>query len=146
MTTVSHAADAVASLLANRTPASSLPITTAPNRSSSLASENAIQATEKLRQAAIRFQRLPVSTHATRPLYARSGALPRLFWIMSTSTSRMMPVYTNSMAAVYSNVPDAIRFETLASQIAEPVRFSEQIEAMYAAGVRTFVEVDPAQF
>jgi acyl transferase domain-containing protein len=53
-----------------------------------------------------------------------------------------MPVYANSMAAVYSNVPDAIR-ETLASQIAEPVRFSEQIEAMYAAGVRTFVEVGP---
>ena len=33
----------------------------------------------------------------------------------------------------------------LAEQIIKPVRFVEQIEAMHAAGVRTFVEVGPSR-
>jgi len=52
------------------------------------------------------------------------------------------PVYANSTAQRYSGGEDGIR-ATLASQIASPVRFSEEIETMYADGVRTFVEVGP---
>ena len=48
--------------------------------------------------------------------------------------------YGNADAAVYPAEPDAIR-RTLAEHLAAPVRFADQIEAMYADGVRTFIEV-----
>jgi acyl transferase domain-containing protein len=50
-----------------------------------------------------------------------------------------MPVYSNTHAAPYAADVAAV----LARQIAEPVRFVEMIEAMYAAGARCFVEVGP---
>src|SRR5439155_19237177 len=49
-------------------------------------------------------------------------------------------VYGNTDAAVYPTAPDAVR-ERVAAHLAAPVRFVDEIEAMYAAGVRTFVEV-----
>jgi polyketide-type polyunsaturated fatty acid synthase PfaA len=54
-----------------------------------------------------------------------------------------VPVYANATAAPYASEPAAIRAE-LAGQIKKPVRFVEQIEAMYAAGARLFLEVGPA--
>jgi malonyl CoA-acyl carrier protein transacylase len=55
------------------------------------------------------------------------------------ATSRI-DVYGTSDATSYPQDPQAIR-ERLAAQIAHPVRFVDQIEAMYERGVRTFVEV-----
>jgi acyl transferase domain-containing protein/NADP-dependent 3-hydroxy acid dehydrogenase YdfG len=52
------------------------------------------------------------------------------------------PVFANSTGARYAGGEDGIR-ATLASQIASSVRFSDEIEAMHAEGVRTFVEVGP---
>ncbi len=52
------------------------------------------------------------------------------------------PIYSNAEAAPYPPDVDKIR-ELLAGQFASPVRFVEQIEAMYANGVRTFLEVGP---
>ena len=49
-------------------------------------------------------------------------------------------MYGNADAMPYPRDPDAVR-RRLAAQLAQPVRFVEQIEAMYASGVRTFVEV-----
>ena len=48
-------------------------------------------------------------------------------------------VFANTTAAPYPSDPGEIR-ALLARQLASPVRFREQIEAMYSAGVRTFVE------
>jgi malonyl CoA-acyl carrier protein transacylase len=143
MTAISHAADAVASMLANWNTGVVIANHNSPDQVVISGIESAIQATEeKLRQAAIRFQRLPVST-AFHSSVVRPAAAPfRTFLEHIAINKPLLPVYANSMAAVYSNVPDAIR-ETLAGQIAEPVRFAEQIEAMYAAGVRTFIEVGP---
>ncbi|MBE8517889.1 SDR family NAD(P)-dependent oxidoreductase [Amycolatopsis sp. H6(2020)] len=53
-----------------------------------------------------------------------------------------VPVYGNRTAGPYPASPDAIR-EELAAQLGAPVRFVEQIEAMYAAGARVFVEAGP---
>ena len=50
-----------------------------------------------------------------------------------------MPVYANAHATPYVGNVGAV----LAQQIAQPVRFVEAIEAMYAAGARCFVEVGP---
>jgi len=50
-----------------------------------------------------------------------------------------LPVWSNRTATVY---PDDVRAE-LAAQIGSPVRFAEQVEAMYAHGARVFVEAGP---
>ncbi|AWN31823.1 polyketide synthase [Streptomyces sp. NEAU-S7GS2] len=52
------------------------------------------------------------------------------------------PVWSNRTAAAYSGRPEGIRAE-LAAQLASPVRFVAQIEAMYEAGARVFVETGP---
>ena len=49
-------------------------------------------------------------------------------------------MYGCADAMPYPRDPEAVR-RRLAAQLAQPVRFVEQIEAMYASGVRTFVEV-----
>ena len=53
-----------------------------------------------------------------------------------------VPVMANATAQPYPDSPDAIR-ELCASSIARRVRFLESVEAMYAQGIRTFVEVGP---
>jgi acyl transferase domain-containing protein/acyl carrier protein len=53
-----------------------------------------------------------------------------------------VPVYANATAQPYAG--DAQQMQTtLANQIAQPVRFAEQIQAMWQSGARTFVEVGP---
>ncbi|GGQ68606.1 polyketide synthase [Streptomyces ruber] len=54
------------------------------------------------------------------------------------------PVWANRTAAPYPRDAEGIRAE-LAAQIGSPVRFAEQIEAMYAAGARVFVEAGPGR-
>ena len=53
-----------------------------------------------------------------------------------------MLVYANTTAAAYPTDPEAIA-QTLSAQMLNPVRFKEEIEAIYAAGGRIFVEVGP---
>ncbi|WBC00005.1 SDR family NAD(P)-dependent oxidoreductase [Solwaraspora sp. WMMA2080] len=55
-----------------------------------------------------------------------------------------VPVWSNRTAQPYPGGADQIRDE-LAAQIGAPVRFVDQIEAMYAAGARVFVEAGPGQ-
>ncbi|MGA5699449.1 SDR family NAD(P)-dependent oxidoreductase [Peterkaempfera bronchialis] len=56
--------------------------------------------------------------------------------------SPALPVYGNADASVYPAEPDQVRGR-IAAHLASPVLFQAGIEAMYAAGVRTFVEVGP---
>ncbi|OBA75867.1 hypothetical protein A5641_23790 [Mycobacterium sp. 1554424.7] len=53
-----------------------------------------------------------------------------------------VPVYANATAQPYAGDAHQMR-DTLANQIAQPVRFAEQIQAMWQAGARTFIEVGP---
>jgi acyl transferase domain-containing protein/NADP-dependent 3-hydroxy acid dehydrogenase YdfG len=53
-----------------------------------------------------------------------------------------VPVYANTTGAMYPADASAAG-KLLAGQLAKPVEFVAEIEAMYAAGVRTFVEVGP---
>jgi acyl transferase domain-containing protein len=53
-----------------------------------------------------------------------------------------VPVYSNVSAAPYATDAGSLR-DGLAAQLTSPVRFAEQIERMYASGVRVFVEVGP---
>ncbi len=53
-----------------------------------------------------------------------------------------LPVYANTNAAEYPADTTAAK-ALLAGQLANPVQWVAEIEAMYAAGMRTFVEVGP---
>jgi acyl transferase domain-containing protein/NAD(P)H-dependent flavin oxidoreductase YrpB (nitropropane dioxygenase family)/NADP-dependent 3-hydroxy acid dehydrogenase YdfG len=87
---------------------------------------------------------IPVACAFHSPVVA--GATPILAAELDRRTvgSPQLPVWSNTTAAPYPTEPDAVR-ATLATHIAEPVRFVEQVEAMYAAGVRVFVETGPGR-
>ncbi|QFZ20782.1 type I polyketide synthase [Saccharothrix syringae] len=53
-----------------------------------------------------------------------------------------LPVHSGLDAAVHPDAPEEIRTR-VARQLTAPVRFAAQVEAMYAAGTRVFVEVGP---
>jgi polyketide-type polyunsaturated fatty acid synthase PfaA len=98
----------------------------------------AIEAAEaRCKERRLRASRLEVSAAFHSPLVAGSKAPFEAFLATIEVGSLSAPVYANATARPYE---DDVR-ATLAAQIAEPVRFVEQIEAMYAAGIRTFVEV-----
>jgi acyl transferase domain-containing protein/NADP-dependent 3-hydroxy acid dehydrogenase YdfG len=95
---------------------------------------------ERLSAAGIAARRLAVSVAFHSPL-TRSAVGPlREFLEKLKLTAPRIDVYSNADAAIYPGEPDEIR-RTLAEHVAAPVRFVDQIEAMYADGVRTFIEV-----
>jgi acyl transferase domain-containing protein/NAD(P)-dependent dehydrogenase (short-subunit alcohol dehydrogenase family) len=53
-----------------------------------------------------------------------------------------LPVFANATAEIYPEPAEEAR-ELLASQLARPVQFVAQVEAMYRSGARTFLEVGP---
>ncbi|MER7795701.1 acyltransferase domain-containing protein, partial [Streptomyces sp. NPDC097640] len=95
-----------------------------------------------LREAGHPVKRLPVACAFHSPLVAAAG--DRFAEALARQPIRApeYPVWANRTAAPHSGQPDAIRAE-LAAQIGAPVRFVEQIEAMYEAGARVFVEAGP---
>ncbi|MCF3102160.1 SDR family NAD(P)-dependent oxidoreductase [Streptomyces roseoverticillatus] len=86
--------------------------------------------------------RLPAPYAFHSPLLA--GAAERFAEALAGCPVRTpdVPVWSNTTADRYGGDPVDVR-ELLAAQIAAPVRFCEQIEAMYAAGARVFVEAGP---
>ncbi|MEU8546177.1 SDR family NAD(P)-dependent oxidoreductase [Streptomyces roseoverticillatus] len=86
--------------------------------------------------------RLPAPYAFHSPLVA--GASERFAETLAGCPIRTpdIPVWSNATADRYAPDPAGVR-ELLAAQLAAPVRFCEQIEAMYAAGARVFVEAGP---
>ncbi|MFJ3801178.1 SDR family oxidoreductase [Streptomyces sp. NPDC090088] len=103
--------------------------------------EEAIEAAERgLFAAGLTAKRLHAATGFHSPLVAPAGG-PFLDFLRELPFAEARSeVYGNTDADRYPADPDAIRHR-VAEHLARPVRFAEQIEAMYAAGVRTFVEV-----
>ncbi|MDG4864355.1 ACP S-malonyltransferase, partial [Streptomyces sp. T-3] len=97
-----------------------------------------------LRDAGHGAKPLPVACAFHSPLVA--GAGPAFAEDLAEVAVREteFTVWSNATAEPYPASPDAIR-AGLAGQIASPVRFAEQIEAMYAAGARIFVEAGPGR-
>ncbi|MGM0576637.1 MAG: SDR family NAD(P)-dependent oxidoreductase [Myxococcota bacterium] len=62
----------------------------------------------------------------------------------ATVRSPERPVWSNTTAEAHPEDPDGVR-RLLADHVVNPVRFVEQVEAMYEAGARTFVEVGPGR-
>ena len=85
-------------------------------------------------------KRLPVATAFHSPLVAGSSVPFRAVLEGIEVASPKLDVFANATAAPYPAEPRSLR-DQLGAQLAQPVRFVEQIEAMYAHGARTFVEV-----
>lgn len=99
-------------------------------------------AAEKLQAAGIRSQRIAVACGFHSPLIA--GAKPALSAALAqaTFTPPRKPVFSNTSASPHPADGTAIA-KQLAEHLVSPVRFADEVRAMYEAGARVFVEVGP---
>ncbi|HEX4451928.1 MAG TPA: SDR family NAD(P)-dependent oxidoreductase [Kofleriaceae bacterium] len=99
---------------------------------------------ERLAGAKLAAKKLPVACAFHSEIVA--GARHALAQTLAELDVRTpdVPVYANTTASPYPTEPSAIR-ALLAQQVAEPVRFAQELVAMYDAGARVFVECGPGQ-
>jgi acyl transferase domain-containing protein/NAD(P)H-dependent flavin oxidoreductase YrpB (nitropropane dioxygenase family) len=89
-------------------------------------------------------RRLDVAAAFHSPLVAEAAdALADRLDVMEVGAPRL-PVWSNATAGPYPEDPAGVR-ALAAAQVGRPVRFVEEVEAMYEAGVRTFVEAGPGR-
>jgi acyl transferase domain-containing protein/NAD(P)H-dependent flavin oxidoreductase YrpB (nitropropane dioxygenase family)/short-subunit dehydrogenase/acyl carrier protein len=100
------------------------------------------RARQKLEAAGLPARPIPVACAFHSPVVAGARETFAARLAAADVRSPTLPVYANATAGPYADGADDVR-RTLASQIALPVRFVEQIEAMYEAGARVFVESGP---
>jgi acyl transferase domain-containing protein len=98
----------------------------------------------RLGQAGLTGSRIPVACAFHSPVVAAAAQTFAAELGRHAVGSLRLPVWSNTTAAPYPNEPAAIR-ACLAAHVAKPVRFVEQVEAMYAAGARVFVEAGPGR-
>jgi acyl transferase domain-containing protein len=96
----------------------------------------------KLQAAGIRSQRIAVACGFHSPLIA--GAKPALAAALGAAAFAppRKPVFSNTSAAPHPADGAAIA-KQLAEHLVSPVRFADEVRAMYDAGARVFVEVGP---
>ncbi|PWG12724.1 polyketide synthase [Streptomyces sp. V2] len=103
--------------------------------------EAVTEALRLLREAGLTARRIPVACAFHSPIVADAG--PQFATVLAQHAFHdpEFPVWANRTAAPYGSA-DTVPAE-LAAQIGSPVRFADQIEAMYEAGARVFVEAGP---
>ncbi|GAB7106059.1 hypothetical protein JCM4814A_43730 [Streptomyces phaeofaciens JCM 4814] len=101
-----------------------------------------VEAVRLLREAGLGAKRIPVACAFHSPLVAGAGERFAEALAARPVHPPEFPVWANRTAAPYPAEADAVRAE-LAAQIGSPVAFVAQIEAMYEAGARIFVEAGP---
>ncbi|MCX4814621.1 SDR family NAD(P)-dependent oxidoreductase [Streptomyces sp. NBC_01239] len=95
-----------------------------------------------LRETGLGAKRIPVACAFHSPLVAGAGERFAQALAQRPFFTLEFPVWSNRTAAPYGDDADAVRSE-LAAQIGSPVGFVAEIEAMYEAGARVFVEAGP---
>ncbi|WP_156959171.1 type I polyketide synthase, partial [Mycobacterium triplex] len=115
----------------------------APNQAVLSGNSTAIDhAAQRFAAAGINARRLDVAT-AFHSDIVSPAAVPFGSFLAGVAFGMPeVPVYANATAQPYAGDAQQMR-TTLANQIAQPVRFVEQIQAMWRAGARTFIEVGP---
>ena len=113
----------------------------APNQVVVSGATERIEAVErKLAAEGLTTRRLDAATAFHSPFVAAASE-PLFQYLRDTVVKEpRLDVYGNADAAPYPSAPEEIR-RRIADHLASPVLFSDEVEAMYAAGVRTFVEV-----
>ncbi|GAA0601922.1 type I polyketide synthase [Kutzneria viridogrisea] len=99
-------------------------------------------AMETLRAKGFAAKSIPVACAFHSSVVAPAGDLFAQALAQQEIGSPRVPVWSNRTASPYPE--GGVRAE-LAAQIGAPVRFVEQIEAMYADGARTFLEAGPGR-
>ncbi|WP_194820236.1 type I polyketide synthase [Nocardia sp. XZ_19_385] len=103
--------------------------------------EPAIATMEKVFEAAdVTTRRLKVSAAFHCPLVGPAAKPLRKFLDNINIVPPTVDVYGNSNGHLYPRQPSAIK-DRIAEQLTSPVHFVDQIEAMYEAGIRVFLEV-----
>ncbi len=97
---------------------------------------------QKLGQDKIRYQRLPVASAFHSKLVQASVKPFAAFLDTIAIKGAKTPVFANTTADIYPKGAKQIK-ELLANQLAKSVRFQEQVDKLYADGVRVFVELGP---
>ena len=117
----------------------------APNQGVLSGSSELIEQAEKIFSARqIRCRRLPVAAAFHSPLVAGSyGPFREALEAVELGLGTL-PVFSNTTAGVYPQAASESR-ELLASQLARPVEFVEEVLAMAQSGATTFVEVGPGR-
>lgn len=106
--------------------------------------EQVAAAVARLRDAGHPVKPLKVACAFHSPLLAGAGDAFADRLDALTVYPPAFDVWANRTAEPYPTDPAGVR-AGLAAQIGSPVRFAEQIEAMYAAGARVFAEVGPGR-
>ncbi|HEY4377226.1 MAG TPA: acyltransferase domain-containing protein, partial [Acidimicrobiales bacterium] len=106
--------------------------------------QEVVEAVDALKADGVRATLLPVACAFHSPLIAEAGTLLADHLAPLPLEAPRFPVWSNVTAEPYPSDPAEVR-QLLADQVTSPVRFVEQVEAMYAAGVRVFVEAGPGR-
>jgi acyl transferase domain-containing protein/NAD(P)H-dependent flavin oxidoreductase YrpB (nitropropane dioxygenase family)/NADP-dependent 3-hydroxy acid dehydrogenase YdfG len=97
-----------------------------------------------IKAAGLAAKPIPVACAFHSPIVADARhALAKRLAAIDVRAPRLT-TYSNVTARPYPGDADGVRAR-LAEQVASPVRFADEIEAMYADGARVFVEVGPGQ-
>jgi len=97
-----------------------------------------------LREEGLSARRLPVACAFHSPVVAgASDQFAKSLAARAVGTPQW-PVWSNRTATPHTADAESIRAE-MAAQISSPVRFSDEIEAMYEAGARVFIEAGPGK-
>ena len=98
----------------------------------------------KIKAAGLAAKPIPVACAFHSPVVAEARhAFAKRLAALDVRAPRL-PVYSNVSTQPYPADANGVR-ALLAEQIASPVRFAQEIEAMYADGARVFVETGPGQ-
>ncbi len=117
----------------------------APNQVVISGATRAVQAAvQRLAEQGLSAKAIPVACAFHSTLVAGAAATLRAELAGRAVRSPNIPVWCNTTVQPYPSDPEAVR-DTLAAQVAAPVRFVEQVEAMYASGARVFVEAGPGR-
>lgn len=99
---------------------------------------------EVLKQEGISAKKLEVACAFHSPLLAKSKELYADVLKDVSFEEMQIPVWSNTTADVYPSNPADIK-ERLTEHLVQPVRFVEQMQAMYNDGARIFIEVGPGK-
>ena len=100
-------------------------------------------ALEALRSAGLSAKKIPVACAFHSPLLAGAGDTFGQALAAHDIRAPESTVWSNRTATAYPGDADGVRAE-LAAQIGSPVRFVAEVESMYEAGARVFLEAGPS--
>lgn len=99
---------------------------------------------EVLKQERISAKKLEVACAFHSPLLAKSKDLYNAVLKNVPFNEMQIPVWSNTTAEIYPTNVSEIK-ERLTDHLVQPVRFVEELQAMYNDGARIFIEVGPGK-